>query len=86
MERAAVIVRFVENRSIKKLGRKTARRWELKTNQEGIANMPRLPQGKILVQVIAKKYQTFGEEFEVYEEEKTIEIELNPPQPQYSAH
>ena len=86
VQRAAVIVRFVEGRSVKKLGKKIARRWELKTNQEGVANMPSLPQGKILVQVIAKKYQTFGEEFEVYEEEKTLEIELNPPQPQYSAH
>lgn len=86
VQRAAVIVRFVEGRSVKKLGKKTAHRWELKTNQEGVANMPRLPQGKILVQVIAEKFQTFGEEFEVYEEEKTLEIELNPPQPQYSAH
>ncbi len=84
--RAAVIVRFIEGRSIKKLGRKTGRKWELKTNQEGVANIPPLPQGKIRVQVIAKKYQTFGGEFEVYEEEKTLEIELNPPQPQYSAH
>jgi hypothetical protein len=38
------------------------------------------------VQVIAKGYQTFGNTFEVEEEEKTIEVKLNPPQPQYSAH
>jgi len=36
--------------------------------------------------VIAKGYQTFGQTFEVMEEEKTIEVQLNPPQPQYSAH
>jgi hypothetical protein len=86
VDRASVIVRFVEGRSVKRLGRKKNRRWELKTNQQGIARMPPLPQGKIMVQVIADKYQTHGELVEVYEEEKTIQVELNPPQPQYSAH
>jgi hypothetical protein len=38
------------------------------------------------VQIIAKEYQTFGQNFDVDEEEKTIDIKLNPPQPQYSAH
>ena len=37
------------------------------------------------MQVIAKNYQTFGENFDVDEEQKTLEIKLNPPQPQYSA-
>jgi hypothetical protein len=36
--------------------------------------------------VIAKGFQTFGEIFEVDEEEKTIEVKLNPPQAQYSSH
>lgn len=84
--RAAVIVKFVEGRSVKKFGKKISRKWELKTNQEGVATMPPLPQGKILVQVIAKHYQTFGDFFEVYEEEKTLQVKLKPPQPQYSAH
>ena len=38
------------------------------------------------MQIIAKDYQTFGQNFDVDEEQKTIEIKLNPPQPQYSAH
>ncbi len=86
VERASVIVRFVKGRSIKKLGRKIRKNWELRTNQEGVAKIPPIPQGTVLVQVIAKGYQTFGQEFEVEEEEKTIEITLNPPQPQYSSH
>jgi hypothetical protein len=36
--------------------------------------------------VIAKGYQTFGETIEINEDEKTVEIQLKPPQPQYSAH
>jgi hypothetical protein len=36
--------------------------------------------------VIAKGYQTFGQVFDVKEEEKTLEVKLNPPQAQYSVH
>lgn len=86
VDRASVVVRFVEGRSPAKLGKKIITQWEVRTNQEGIVKIPPIPQGKILIQVIAKGYQTFGQTFEVAEEEKTIEIKLNPPQPQYSAH
>ncbi|MCC7499300.1 MAG: carboxypeptidase regulatory-like domain-containing protein [Bryobacterales bacterium] len=86
IDRAAVVVRFVEGRSVTKLGKKIMTHWELRTNQDGVAKIPQLPQGKIRVQVIAKGYQTFGKEFEVNEEEKTLVVKLNPPQPQYSAH
>jgi hypothetical protein len=86
VDRASVVVRFVEGRSVIKLGKKVRTTFELRTNQEGIAKIPTIPQGKIRIQVIAKGYQTFGEIFEVDEEEKTLEITLNPPQAQYSAH
>jgi hypothetical protein len=86
IERATVVVRFVEGRSIRKFGKKITTRWELRTNQQGQAKIPPIPQGKIRVQVIAKGFQTFGETFEVNEQEKTLEVKLNPPQPQYSVH
>ncbi|MCE5307061.1 MAG: carboxypeptidase-like regulatory domain-containing protein [Acidobacteriales bacterium] len=86
VDRASVIVRFVEGRSVAKFGKKVRTHWELRTNQEGVASIPPIPQGKILIQVIAKGYQTFGQMVEVSEEEKTVPIKLNSPQPQYSAH
>ena len=86
VDRASVVVRFVEGRSVKKLGKKVITRWELRTNQQGQAKIPPIPQGKILIQVIAKGFQTFGQTLEVDEEEKTVEVKLNPPQPQFSAH
>src|SRR5438270_100253 len=86
VDRAAVIVQFVEGRSIVKLGKKIQTRWEVRSNQDGLAKIPAIPQGKIRIQVIAKGYQTFGQVFDVDEEEKTLKIQLNPPQPQYSAH
>lgn len=86
VERASVIVRFVEGRSAIKLGKRIMTSYQLKTNQEGVASIPPIPQGKIRVQIIAKDLQTFGEIFDVSEEEKTIEIKLNNPQPQHSVH
>jgi hypothetical protein len=86
IDRASVRVKFVEGRSVVKFGKKIVTSWEVKTTQDGTAKVPPIPQGKILVQVIAKGYQTFGQTFEVNEAEKTIEVKLNPPQPPYSAH
>ena len=86
VDRASVVVKFVEGRSYIKLGKKIRTTFELRTDQEGLARIPEIPQGKIQIQVIAKNYQTFGKIFDVDEEEKTVEIKLNPPQPQYSAH
>ncbi|HWZ31665.1 MAG TPA: carboxypeptidase-like regulatory domain-containing protein [Bryobacteraceae bacterium] len=86
VDNASVIVKFVQGRSVTKFGAKIRTEWDLKTNQEGVAKIPSIPQGKILIQIIAKNYQTFGETYAVQEEEKTIEIKLNPPQPQYTAH
>jgi hypothetical protein len=86
VDRADVVVKFVSGRSIVKLGKKIRTSWEMRTTQEGTAEVPEIPKGKILIQVIAKNYQTFGQTFDVTEDEKTIEVTLNPPQTQYTAH
>lgn len=86
VERASVVLDFVEGRSVAKFGKQIRKHWETRTNQEGVAKLPSIPQGKVRVQVIAKGYQTFGQIFDVTEEEKTIEVKLNPPQSQYSVH
>lgn len=86
VDRAGVVVRFVKGHSVTKLGKKIRTTWETRTNQDGIAKIPVIPQGEILVQVIAKGYQTFGQKFDVSDDEKTIEVQLKPPQPQYSSH
>jgi hypothetical protein len=86
IDHADVVVKFVSGRSLIELGKKIMTSWEVRSNQEGIAKVPEIPQGTILIQVIAKGYQTFGQTFEVNEIEKTIEVKLNSPQEQYSAH
>ncbi len=85
IDRASVIVRFVEGRAYLKFGKHIRDTYELRTNQEGEATIPEIPQGKILIQIIAHGYQTFGQTFDITEPERTFEIKLNPPQKQYSA-
>ena len=85
VDRASVVIRCVD-RKLAKLGKHDCPSYELRTNEDGKAVMPPIPQGKIRIQVIAKGYQTFGKDFEINEEAKTVEITVNPPQQQYSAH
>lgn len=86
VERASVVVDFIQGRSLVKLGKKVSKHWEVRTNQDGIAKIPPLPEGKVRVQIIAKGYQTFGQVYDVSGPEQRVEIKLNPPQPQHSAH
>ena len=85
VDHAEVVVRFVRGHSVFKL-KALRTTYELRTNQDGEAKVPEIPQGEIRVQVNAKGYQTFGQIFDVTEEEKNIDITLNPPQQQYSSH
>lgn len=86
VENAAVILDFLGSHQITKLGKRKPIHWEIKTNQEGVAHFPPVPEGTIQLQVITSKYQTYGKKLDVEGEEKTIDITLNPPQQQYSAH
>ena len=86
VDRASVIVDFVEGRSYVKLGKKMLKHWEVRTSQEGVAKLPAIPQGKIRVQVIARGYQTFGQMYDLDDHEENITVKLNPPQAQHSEH
>jgi hypothetical protein len=90
VDRANVRLVFKQGRSkvtLKLIGRS----WELKTSQEGTAKLPGIPKGDVLIQVSmspgsVKKFQNFGEHFSIDEDERTIEVVLNPPQPAHSVH
>ena len=86
LDNAAVILDFLGSHQVAKLGKRKPIHWEVHTNQEGIAHFPPVPQGIIQLQVVAKDYQTFGNKFDVDTENRTIDIKLNAPQKQYSAH
>jgi hypothetical protein len=87
VERAAVILDFLgSHHQIFKLGKREAKHWEIRTNLQGVANFPSIPQGTIRLQVIAKDFQTFGKNYDIDESQKTIEIGLKAPQKQYSVY
>lgn len=52
----------------------------LKTNDDGTVKVPGIPQGKIMIQVVAKGWHTFGKWYDINKTEDTIQIKLeNPP-------
>lgn len=50
-----------------------------KTNEDGSVKVPEVPRGKILIQVIAKGWHTYGKWYEIEAESETIQIKLEPP-------
>lgn len=50
-----------------------------KTNQDGSVKVPEIPQGKVLIQVIAPGWHTYGKWYDEDKSEDTIEIKLVPP-------
>ncbi|MGH9747025.1 MAG: hypothetical protein ACRD59_13065 [Candidatus Acidiferrales bacterium] len=51
----------------------------LKTNEDGSAKVPDIPRGKILIQVVAKGWKTYGKWYDIDTDEQTVEIKLEPP-------
>ena len=80
---AHVVVRFAEERMLR---RDKTTSWETKTNRKGVAVLAGIPLGAIKVQVIAKGYQTYGDEHELSQPEEELTIQLETPQGQVSAY
>jgi hypothetical protein len=50
-----------------------------KTNEDGTVKVPAVPRGKILIQVIAKGWHTFGKWYDIDKDQDTIAIKLEAP-------
>ena len=60
---------------------------ELKTDEDGKSVIDVLPTGSdVLLQVIAKGYQTYGESYTVDKSDMAIEVKLKRPGQQYSVY
>lgn len=77
---AAVYVKFKEKRTFWK---DKKREWQVKTNMEGKAVFPELPEGNALVQVIAKGWKTYGQFHELKGPKHVLEIKLEKPKRWY---
>jgi hypothetical protein len=52
---------------------------DFKTNEDGSVKVPDVPRGKLLIQVVAKGWHTYGKWYDIDTEQETIEIKLVPP-------
>lgn len=76
VESASVYVRFVQERV---LGKDKKTEMNVKTNHDGIVKVPDVPRGKVLIQVVAEGWKTFGRWYDIEGEEQTIKIHLEKP-------
>jgi len=77
---ASVYLRFQEKHALLFLLHKKSKvELDLKTDDKGYASFNQLPQGKVLIQVVAPTWQTFGEYFELDQDKQTIVIKLQHP-------
>jgi hypothetical protein len=74
---ASVYVRYNEPGGL--LHRDKLAEMNFKTNLDGTVKVPEIPRGKILIQVIAKGWHTYGKWYEIETETETVQIKLEPP-------
>jgi protocatechuate 3,4-dioxygenase beta subunit len=74
---ASVYVRF--NETVGLFHKNKLAEMSLKTNQDGSVKVTDLPQGKILIQVIAKGWHTFGKWYDIETDSETVQIKLEAP-------
>jgi hypothetical protein len=59
---------------------------ELKTDNDGRANIDGIPYGPLRVQVLAPGFQTFGEDYKIDKPELEFTVKLKRPGGQYSIY
>jgi hypothetical protein len=76
VENASVYLKYVEEHKLKK-----DRKVELnvKTNRDGAAHIPEAPTGRILLQVVAEGWKTYGRWYDITEAKQTIKVHLERP-------
>jgi hypothetical protein len=72
--------------SVDKNGKQEKGGLQLKTSEEGKASVPGVPYGKVRIQIIAKGFQTYGEDIDVMQPEQQIEIKMKAPAEQFSIY
>jgi hypothetical protein len=76
VENASVYLKYVEEHKLKK-----NKKLELnvKTNHEGNAHIPNTPFGRVLIQVVAEGWKSYGRWYDINEAKQTIKIHLERP-------
>ncbi len=76
VENASVYVRYYEGRKLKS---DKLIEMDLKTSAEGKVRVPFVPKGRILIQVVAEGWKTYGHWFDLTDDGQVFKIHLDPP-------
>ena len=76
VENASVYVKFIEEHSLKK---DKKLEMNVKTSRDGIAHVPNAPMGRVLVQVVAEGWKTYGRWLDITDPKQTIKVHLERP-------
>jgi len=76
IENASVYLKYIEEHKIAK-----NKQFELnvKTNREGTAHIPDAPLGRVLIQIVAEGWKTFGRWYDITGSKEPIKIHLDRP-------
>lgn len=76
VENASVYVKFIQEKKLRK-----DKRYELnvKTNREGAAHIPDPPLGRVLIQIVADGWKSYGKYYELSDPGTVIKIHLDRP-------
>jgi hypothetical protein len=76
VENASVYVKYVEDRKIR---RDKVTEMNVKTNRDGTAHIPNAPMGRVLIQVVADGWKTYGRWYDISEAKQTFKVHLEKP-------
>jgi hypothetical protein len=76
VENASVYVKFIEEHSLKK---DKKLEMNVKTSREGVAHVPNAPMGRVLVQVVAEGWKTYGHWLDITDPRQIIKVHLEKP-------
>jgi len=76
VENASVYLKFTEG---KKLGKDKKYELNVKTNRSGVAHIPDPPMGRVLIQIVADGWKTYGKYYELTDPGEVIKIHLDRP-------
>jgi hypothetical protein len=76
VENASVYVKYIDER---KLLKDKKLELNVKTNREGIAHVPDAKLGKVLIQVVADGWKTYGRWFDITDPKQTFKVHLERP-------
>jgi hypothetical protein len=76
IENASVYVKYIEER---KLMKDKKLELNVKTNRDGAAHIPAAPMGRVLIQVVADGWKTYGRWYDITDLKQTFKIHLEKP-------